>query len=524
MCEPCWRGALALVLLVVLGCGQVVETTAGTAAAHGWDAEARAWLEGYWAAVRSDGSRVAAYLSADVVDDRRALDGTLTATRWDTVGAAARRCGAACDELWPDAPYLDLAGALVAASEDGPAPDRPGSATVLLLDVGPDGIERITHHRAASGSSQAAEPDETAARAIVDSYLATWADPDPATVAQVYASEAVLQDTLRGVSLVGQGAIVRWAQEHPTTVLVDTARDHHTPQAITDVDAPALYVHRAHAGTYLPVQQVVVLGRTDDAAGQTALVLTLDDTGRVVAERRLHRGQGVATPDPPAGPWWAGRTLPLPVGERPTRPLATAWGEVAVRNGSAATDRLLQQSIARFARAGLAGVRLTTVTLNPYDDRCSDVQGHVCLTQGGADVLVCLDETTVPDGPVAPAGWSNVVLHELAHVWVAHHVDASTREAFLDAVGVPRWDDGSDPWQRRGTEWAAETITWGLLGYPTTRLNLGSPPCLLLHEAFQLLTGLQPVTPCEVDRPTRPALAAVAGPGTQAQAGARAAR
>jgi hypothetical protein len=35
------------------------------------------------------------------------------------------------------------------------------------------------------------------------------------------------------------------------------------------------------------------------------------------------------------------------------------------------------------------------------------------------------------------------MLHELAHVWVAQHVDARTRDAFLDAVGVERWDGRS---------------------------------------------------------------------------------
>ena len=67
--------------------------------------------------------------------------------------------------------------------------------------------------------------------------------------------------------------------------------------------------------------------------------------------------------------------LLLLVDERTLTPLETAWGEVQVRNGSATTDHLLKQRIGRFARAGLDGARLATVTLNPYDERCSTGPG-----------------------------------------------------------------------------------------------------------------------------------------------------
>jgi hypothetical protein len=53
-------------------------------------------------------------------------------------------------------------------------------------------------------------------------------------------------------------------------------------------------------------------------------------------------------------------------------------------------------------------------------------------------------------------------LHEMAHAWIESNVDAAVMKRFMDVRGIAAWNDRSFDWKDRGTEQAAEIVTWGL--------------------------------------------------------------
>lgn len=88
------------------------------------------------------------------------------------------------------------------------------------------------------------------------------------------------------------------------------------------------------------------------------------------------------------------------------------------------------------------------------------------------------------------------VLHELAHAWVSEHVDDSGRQDFLELRGLQGWNDGSVPWEVRGTEQAAMIIAWGLGENCAVPEDLVGDDVSTLGAGFRFLTGRHPV--CDV--------------------------
>lgn len=87
------------------------------------------------------------------------------------------------------------------------------------------------------------------------------------------------------------------------------------------------------------------------------------------------------------------------------------------------------------------------------------------------------------------------LVHELAHAWVHHNVDETTRAAYLERVGLSSWQDGV-PWGERGIEHAAELIMATLLDPPVTFIDLDVLDCNERHAAFELLTGALSALDC----------------------------
>ncbi len=79
-----------------------------------------------------------------------------------------------------------------------------------------------------------------------------------------------------------------------------------------------------------------------------------------------------------------------------------------------------------------------------------------------------------------------VITHELAHAWCAANLDDAERQRYLDARGLPTWDDHAFPWSERGTEDAAFVIQQNLMiKFP----RLQSPTWQERAAAYELLTG-----------------------------------
>ena len=99
------------------------------------------------------------------------------------------------------------------------------------------------------------------------------------------------------------------------------------------------------------------------------------------------------------------------------------------------------------------------------------------------------------------------LLHELAHAWTDVRLSEELRTAFVRLRGVRSWDDRNDPWELRGTEHAAEIITWALMDRPIhVPTYPGSPDAEPIYRllsipnsdvdslafGYQLLTGSFP--------------------------------
>jgi hypothetical protein len=89
---------------------------------------------------------------------------------------------------------------------------------------------------------------------------------------------------------------------------------------------------------------------------------------------------------------------------------------------------------------------------------------------------------------------SFILLHELAHVWEAHHVSHDRHERFMGLRdGVEFWASLEVAWDERGREHAANVIAWGLLQDPylISRTYPNDPASMI--DAFTYLTDVEPL-------------------------------
>lgn len=250
----------------------------------------------------------------------------------------------------------------------------------------------------------------------------------------------------------------------------------------------AVYVFREN-DRVAPVSEMWVLTAPEGACRQVQ-ALAVDEDGRMVPTRRLVESSCLAG----VPGWWTGLRPPTPLAQRVTGQVVTADGTVEVVNGSAALEAALGAALGLFADLGVPEV--SSVTFDPYDPFCGRYAGR--FSEQDSSLLLCFDQDTLcSEGTCALDGRDlEVVVHELGHVWVHGHTDTATRRALMDLVGVQRWNHPDDRWHERGTEWAAETLTWGLLGGEQDVVCMARPACTLLVRAYTLLTGAEPPVSC----------------------------
>ncbi|NNE95900.1 MAG: hypothetical protein HKN24_07720 [Acidimicrobiales bacterium] len=109
----------------------------------------------------------------------------------------------------------------------------------------------------------------------------------------------------------------------------------------------------------------------------------------------------------------------------------------------------LETALGHFANAGLA---LPPVDVRFYDDT-EPCQGYSGLFQSQYQpvrVLICSDLPFV-------------LPHELAHAWADAYLSDREKDAFVEWLGLPSWNDHADEWDQRGTEMAAFTIQQNLV-------------------------------------------------------------
>jgi hypothetical protein len=148
----------------------------------------------------------------------------------------------------------------------------------------------------------------------------------------------------------------------------------------------------------------------------------------------------------------------------------------------------------RFAAVPLATPGVDRVTFLPADtDDCDAIKGY--LWGGSATLCMTADAACLDAGCTRWRPWAKaVVLHELAHAWLAERVGPAARTRFLDHTGLATWESRDVPWGERGAEWAAAIFAWALTdeAHPP-HPDLVLPSCEERQELFTLLTGV--VTP-----------------------------
>ena len=142
-----------------------------------------------------------------------------------------------------------------------------------------------------------------------------------------------------------------------------------------------------------------------------------------------------------------------------------------------------------FDRFDQSGLELPPLSLAFHDER-TGCEGHVGYYRPGPPASIDICGFNWDRFLVTP---KKTILHELAHAWGHQTLDSETRNLFLDSRGLDTWQDASVPWEEQGIEHAAEVIAWGLMDEDLHLASIGETDSVQLAEAFELLTGREPL-------------------------------
>lgn len=161
---------------------------------------------------------------------------------------------------------------------------------------------------------------------------------------------------------------------------------------------------------------------------------------------------------------------------------------------TATEAELVASSAALFEDAGL---RLPDEFVASFHDdtaACSDNLGLSTIENGTPRIRVCWSHE---DPGVEARLQQQALVHELAHAWADENLDDATRAAFVEISGADTWNRAASDWSERGTERAADLITWALLDPAVLFVDFADMSCHIWAPAFELLTGVEAPAPLE---------------------------
>jgi hypothetical protein len=367
--------------------------------------------------------------------------------------------------------------------------------------VGPSGITEELLARSPDG------PDAiTEARDLLGGYVTAWASGQPHAIEPLYASDAIVVDSLAAVTARGRAAIAALAGRPAARGGLPAASLPDLPAGGDPAyygGAPAAYSNGAF-GEAATDAIVLFLDVAGDCPGRVAVQLRLDASRRIVREERFHRVDALRRCLPedqrPHG-WWEAITAPHAPPVRRTASIPVGAKEVTIWNGTGRHDGLLRWALQRFADAGLPPRLPTSVAFLPQVPDPWRAYGF--LTGSNApDIGVPVPD---PGTCAEPAcSWSraakHAMLHELAHLWLtpAPYLGlpiydlGRTGRPWAAAQGLAR--GGPElPWEQRAGERAAEILAWGLMDQADhVDARLGDPSCADLARDFRTLTQTTP--------------------------------
>jgi hypothetical protein len=145
-----------------------------------------------------------------------------------------------------------------------------------------------------------------------------------------------------------------------------------------------------------------------------------------------------------------------------------------------------QIRMARWAawRFEIADLEVPEVEVHFHQD-LAGCDGHLGYAKGGR-VDLCMPEVDVPA--------RRALLHEMGHIWLDEHIDASELVRFLELRGLRSWNSLDEPWNLRGYEHGAEVFAWAL-GERIITPSIPDNEPEKLEVAFQMLTGSELPSP-----------------------------
>ena len=149
-----------------------------------------------------------------------------------------------------------------------------------------------------------------------------------------------------------------------------------------------------------------------------------------------------------------------------------------------AEEQAVDWAFHRYGEAGLRNLPPLEVHLHRSHDAC---HGGLGLYFAGG-IELCTKDSSEPYQ-------RKIALHEMAHAWTEANVPGDVLRAFMQRQRVADWNDRSYPWKERGTEQAAEVITWGLGEGEIAPLLPEVPDPETLASLYEMLTGRAPITP-----------------------------
>src|SRR5262245_26636478 len=176
------------------------------------------------------------------------------------------------------------------------------------------------------------------------------------------------------------------------------------------------------------------------------------------------------------------RAFGAPSPAAPPRPLT-------IDGATAAEEQAVDWAFRRYAEAGLHTETLPALNVYLHNSH-DDCNGGIGLYYSGR-IDLCTKESSDPYQ-------RKFALHEFAHAWTEANVPIDTLDAFMKRQGIGDWNDRSFPWKERGTEQAAEIITWGLGEGEISPLLPETLDPATLTSLYEMLTGRAPITPAAV--------------------------
>jgi hypothetical protein len=454
------------------------------------------WFAARTSAQRQGVENLVRFYDPDVMLDHRALGGDPVGGRTEALEYLNAQQQPFHDSRAPTGP-LYLSGAAALTTETV-TPERDSEPYELAVHstMGPAGaVTEMIAASVVSWRTHFPRDERTAtALALANTYAWGWSQGDAESVPAMYQPDAVVTDSLAGITARGTSRIAELADAPAPAGGLGTAVIDQLP----DFRGPA--VHAAgRPFTDDPFDTIVVLmtvGAPDSCPHRVATVLQLGPDGLIQAEERFHRIDDLqrcsADGALPPG-WWDSAVVPDPVPVERTGTLAVDDLEIEVYNGTPGLQDLITWSFAQFRVHGLGTPQVRRVTFhNNQTDRCEEVVGLIL----GDAVILCFDSAAScqDQGCTTWKPWAKqTTLHELAHAWMVEHLTPEVIDQFKTATAMPTWSSSEHPWGQRGVELAAETIAWATSDQPVqVNPKLGSHTCDELARYYQILTGRPP--------------------------------